>query len=500
MKKLICLILVLVLGLSVVSCTADTGNGEDSGSNETESYIETSGRDDQGGNDQGGNDQGGNDQGGNDQGGSNENGGKLTDNQKVAIKEYIRVLTSGYSFDPESIIPNALRPGNIYNLVDKDDIITDYSSTVNVSNISNKGVGEQWKMVTDNLSQSQVFFEVLNKVEAVITSTVVAYNNYLDTNPEATARYAIKDGIYSVTIDCTETTVYYVIDFEYLGFNAQIALTMDIDSGVKTVRIQLSDANALTYTIDDNSYVFAIKYLGIRRAMFSVEVKADGSIVGHIYEYMFASLKESVADFYITNSYVTVVGNKADDMVAFDGYICEVYNTSSGRLLGYEVRETLSLIGFTAASYDTLWLNLYDVDGINYIRDEDDEEFYINNSSTQWESKDYGGGLFEVKRASRRFDIEYRTQYFYYYDAEKGEVKELKAEVPMFFVQEEKIAELEADVEEVNDISVELAISDTSLSKILSDYDVYVDVLIQNKEIMNSDTIVSFIGDRVVFS
>ena len=140
---------------------------------------------------------------------------------------------------------------------------------------------------------------------------------------------------------------------------------MDAESGEKTVRIQLGDANALAYTVKENSYEFAIKYLGVRRAMFSVSEDADGKVSGKIYEYLTVSSAEiaSAAEFYITDNYVSVVGNKASGMLGFSGCISELYDADSGKMIGYEVQETLSSI-----VYNTLWFNLDRISGITDIK------------------------------------------------------------------------------------------------------------------------------------
>jgi len=134
------------------------------------------------------------------------------------------------------------------------------------------------------------------------------------------------------------------------------ALAMHIESGERIGRIQLGDANALAYKFSENSYEFAIKYLGVRRAMFSIERTNDG-VNGKIYEYLTVSSSEigSCAEFYITDNYVSVVGNKADNMIGFTGYINELYDATNGRMLGYEVKETLSSIVYN---------NLYQLGGI----------------------------------------------------------------------------------------------------------------------------------------
>lgn len=135
----------------------------------------------------------------------------------------------------------------------------------------------------------------------------------------------------------------------------------------------------------------------------TLELIAERLGVDGVYE------KGSCADFYIDDTYLTVVGNKASGIIGFTGYICEIYNVESKKLLAYEVQETLSVI-----NYDTLWFNLDDVEGINNIKvvegntaDNKNNPYtiYINNSNTPFKVKN--GSIIDP---SRRYDIELRRQ------------------------------------------------------------------------------------------
>ena len=85
----------------------------------------------------------------------------------------------------------------------------------------------------------------------------------------------------------------------------------------------------------------------------------------------------SCADFYIGNDYTSVVGNKASGLVGFSGYINELYETEKGKLLGYEVRETLSFAGISG-QYNTLWFNLNNILGSTSVKAIENE----NNTGT----------------------------------------------------------------------------------------------------------------------
>lgn len=423
-------------------------------------------------------------------------------NECVDILGLLRSLLSGYSLNPYSYIPETMRPTYSANLISSSDAISDYSDFVNISAIPSHGFGEQWNMILKNIQESTTFFNVLSAVEAVSASSVTIFNNYLDNNTSDTANHTFKDGIYNVTIKFDGNLMLYVLDYTatlpVLGEQSvQIALSMELDSAEKSVRIQLGDANALRYTIKENSYEFAIKYLGVRRAYFSVARDANDNVTGHIYEILTASGVElkSAADFYITEDYVTAVGNKADGMLGFTGYISETYDKSNGRLIGYEVQETLSAI-----TYNTVWLDLDLFSGLQSIKYQEavgdtPAKFFINGSSSPFATKNVGG--IGLKMLSRRFDIEFRTQYFYSYNSDTEEYTEIKLSVPMLFIQEENYETFEDDFESTNNVAVELNVNNTDFNKMLSDYDTYIEPFIASKEAITSETIVNFIGTMI---
>lgn len=425
-------------------------------------------------------------------------------NEIVNVKSLLSALLSGYELNPLSYIPQTMLSNYSANLVEEENILQDYSSVVNISEIT-YGHGEQWNMILNNLEQTNIFFNVLSIVETLSTTSITAFNNYFDTNPQDTAHYTFESGIYNVTIDFNGDVISYVLDYSaeipLLGFQTvQIALSMKIESGEKAVRIQLGDDNALSYKVFEDYYEFAIKYLGVRKAMFSVEREHNGDVNGKIYEFLTVSSAEigSAAEFYITDNYVSVIGNKASGMLGFTGYICELYDVESGKMIGYEIQETLSSI-----VYNTLWFNLDTVSGINSVKyktanGEEKAAFFINGSSEKWKSRNVGG--LSAKMLSRRFDIEFRTQYVYSYDPVSKKYTEHKIEVPMFFVQEENYDTLIADVKSTNAIDISLVISASDYSKLLLDYDTLINSFIEYKDSTTPDVIIDIIGSKVSFT
>ena len=426
-------------------------------------------------------------------------------NEQVGAGDLLVSLLNGYRFDPMRFVPDTMKYDYVGNLVDANSIVKNYSSGfVNTSSIK-YGVGEQWNMVLNNLIESERFFVALNVVDTVSAASITAFNNYIDSNPSDMASYSFKEGIYNVTIKFDAEILYYVLDYtaEISGLgeqSVQIALGMNVKTGDRVGRIQFGDANAMSYRMSGDSYEFAIKYLGVRRAMFTFEENSDGSVSGGVYEYLSVEERElvsSVAEFCITEDYVSIVGNKAGGMLGFEGYICELYTANDGRMCGYEVSETLASI-----QYNTLWFDLNDVLGINsikYVPKNGDvpAKIYINGASKVWETMKVGGLSF--KTASRRFDIEFRTQYVYSYDSVNDKYLVHEIQVPMLFVQEENYSTFIRDVKDVNGVDVEVRISSLALDKLMRDYDTMIPVLDAKKDKITAEYIVEYIGEKKEF-
>lgn len=421
-------------------------------------------------------------------------------NTVVPIKGYLKELTEGYKLNPYSYIPEKMQPSGALTAQNPNE---DYSNFMSASAIPN-GFGEQWHMITDNLNESMRFFKALQAVEGVTTTSVAAFNNWFDQNPSDTAHHSFLNGDYHVTVDYDGVLMQFVLDYAVAGQSIQIAMAMNMQSRDKTVRIQLGDANALTYTVGTNSYAFAIKYLGVRTAYFKVQKNADGTVTGQINEHLTVSGKgtHSSADFIITAEYVSAVGNKASGIPGFTGYINELYDTATGKLLGYEVRETAEVLS-KEIIYNTLWFNLSDVDGINSIKyrektDDESAAFFLNGSTKEWENKRVGG--FSSKAASRRFDIEMRTQYFYVLAKDGSTYEEVAVKVPMLFVQEEQLETLTKDVKEKNsDLNLRIDTESASLKKIREDYATLIDEFIAHKNAVTEEEIRKMIGEKVTF-
>lgn len=412
----------------------------------------------------------------------------LEPQEKKKITSLLSELLGGYKINPLALIPSTMRETNANKVTEKGNIPTDYSNSVSVSSIPNTGIGAQWKMVLDNLNQTNIFFNALRTADNIIISSTSYITEFFEEENVTSTRYTFNINGYTITVDYDGTNVYYVMN---LG-TVQIAMTMNSDTKLKTVRIQLTDTNALAYTIDGTTYTFAISYVGVRQAYVQIKKASDNSIEGHIYEYAIA---HKFANFYINDDYVTVIGDALDNNVLSDDYVVELYDTKTRELLAFETQETVGIINKKQVA--TVWLNLRSITGINSISygklgTDEEKGFYLNGSSSQWVAG-------EEVNDRPTFDIELIDQYFFYLDGEN--YKDAKEEVPMFRIQAASLSNINSIVKALNpsaDLSVNL--SNTHLNKLTSDYAKYVNDQTISQSKISSEQIIALVGNKIVFN
>lgn len=444
-------------------------------------------------------------------------------NETVDIKSYFQTLMSIVGHDPYSYIPETMQPENSNNHVTADAVNYDFTEFNNVSNIKYGGFGEQWHMVIENIKESERFYSVLSLGEAAMNASVTLFNNYLDNNPGTTADHTLNETTYTAKIDFHSGVLSYTIQYKtnlnipFFGeVMPQVDMMYNITTLEKAVRIQLSENNAMRYVVTDDSYVFAIEY-GVtsvsRKAYFQINRLQDESIQGHIYEfvqYKDKDLVPSCADFYIHDTYTSVVGNKASVMPGFTGYINELYKTDQGKLLGYEVRETFTKWGFEA-TYHTLWFNLNNITGITNVKaisngsvdpHENNHDIYLNNSASIFEpTKNEKKVALVTIKTSRKYDVEMRKQYFYGYN--EGNFTEYEVELPMMFIQADhdeytNFTDFPNDILSKSGIEASVNLSTVYLTKIQNDYAALIDVFIAHKGDVTGATITTYIGSAAV--
>lgn len=430
-------------------------------------------------------------------------------NETLPIKTHLSTLLNNYKADTQSLLPEKLQAGGkLYNDVDFN---LDYTSFVNTTHIIDGGYGEQWQMVLDNLEQAQIFFNVLDVVDIVSTASITVFNNYLDNNPGSTAQHTFEEGIYTVSIDFHDDELIFLIDYTgnipLLGEHTiQIALIYDVLTGERTGRIQLGNLGTLKYTLKEDHLIISSKYgftaLGVETIRTSyLEVKTvDDIIQGNIFEYLEVAgvTTSSAAQFVMNDTHATVIGNKASGIIGLIGTIVELYDITTGDLLAYEVNETRSLVNF-----DTLWFNISDIAGITSIKGIKKEaganlnphEIYVNGQASIFKTKNVS-----FINPSRRFDIEFRTQYFY--QEIEGKLQKIAVQVPMLFVQASQYANVVSDVKDENSYltNFDITLSSEIRTKLEADYAANLPIFNDNKDNMSSQMIIEFLGESIELS
>ena len=421
--------------------------------------------------------------------------------EKVDIKGYLQSLLQAFTHDPYSFIPETMRPDGV-SKVTESQVTYDFTEFTNVSSIQYGGFGEQWHMVIENIKESERFYKVTEYGSEIIgAANLVVYAFLDDYYDDTVSKTFNNDSRFTAIIDFDGGVLNYTIQFKtsvnlplFGAITPQIDMKYVLASSTKTVRFQLGEGNALKFVITPDSYTFAIEY-GIetvsRKAYFTVSKDKDDNVEGTIYElvqYKDKELLPACAKFYIGEEYTAAVGNKASGLIGFDNYISELYKTSDGKMLGYEIQETLSSI-----EYNTLWFNLNDIGGINNVKI--DEKVYLNNSTEVFKTKKYYG--VNLKTASRRYDIEQRLQYFY--GEVNEELVEYETSIPMMFVQEEKLSDFVSDVNSENSyLNISLNVLIDNLNMIQDCYDTYVPAFIDIKDAIDAAYIVDFIGSPTI--
>ncbi len=436
----------------------------------------------------------------------------------ATVKTYVKNLTEAETRNAYDYLPEAMAPSYQNNLVNSTDISYDFTNNTNVSSILTQGYGEQWQMVVENINQSVSMSSVFNVAQTVLTDAYNAVNIYIENSYSDNISYNFTGNGYNGVFKYENNKLIFNINvtksMSVAGIGSVkpiIRMEYDLSANAKGIFISLGDAYKVKYLIRDDAYEMATTYgltiagqSASRSSYLSIEEK-DNKTTGHIYEYTTyngSDMIKACADLYIEDDYVSVVGNKASGMTAFDGYINELYKASEGRLLGYEVRETKTIAG-VKGTYNTLWFNLWDISGINTIKvcDKTDNnksgrstvDVYLNGSNKLLVPA-YNSKL--TITTSRKFDIELRSRFYYTYEDEKYVAHEVS--VPMMFIQEDNnidtnFSDYPSDMLKKNGIESSVTLDKEILNKILLDYDTYIDVFIENKDKMSSETINAYL-------
>ena len=375
----------------------------------------------------------------------------------------------------------------------------DYTSFVNVSSIPTNGMGKQLNVAYGILTKAQAALSVVNTVYAGMNTVHGLYSTYLDSNPDDYQSYTGNAGAFTFTLNVGGDE--YSMSASVGSVNVLISSSPADES--YGARVQLTDTTVLQYVVEDGNITIGLSVLGSASMMLEF-VREDDAIIGYLYENLTLldkSLVNTSAVIYVGEEYTTVIGTKGDFIPTSDSRNCEIYKNSDGRLVGTKVRELVD-IKATEVLFNTYWFPLYKLVGVDSIKKIDEkndlnaDSIYINGATELLETKKIGG--FNLKTASRRFDIEFKTMYFYNWDETKQEYVSVEMEIPMLFIQEENYEDFITDFNNVNgdfiDGSALLLVYQADLSEIDFAYSDLLAVYDVIKDLVTADTIKDFCG------
>ena len=446
------------------------------------------------------------------------------------VKDYLSKLTKIETATAYDYLPEAMAPSYQANIItDASSINYDFTTFTNVSAIQKAGYGEQWQMVVENINQSITMAKVFNVAQTALNAAGEAVNAYIENSYAEEMKYEFSGDGYNGVFEFKDSTLVFNINITSsttvpgVGtVKPVVKMAYDLSNGKKGMFISLGDSYKIKYLVSDTEYEMATTYgvsiagvSGSRTSYLSVK-KGKEITEGHIYEYTTIQDKtiSACADFYVEYGYVHVVGNKASGMTGFDGYINELYLANEGRLLGYEVKETKTIsfpiVGDITKEYNTFWFNLWNISGINSIKVTDKTDanessrstvdVYLNGSSTLFVPT-YNTQKVVLKnvKTSRKYDIEYRSRFYYTKVDDELVVKEVL--VPMMFIQydnstDSNYSDYHNNMLEDNGIDSNVTMNQIMLNQIIQANEQLVPIFISNKENVTVDTIKDYLKDH----
>ncbi len=321
------------------------------------------------------------------------------------------------------------------------------TSFVSASAIENKAIGKQMNVVYDVLQRTESIASVVDTVVDSENTIVDLYQTFINDHPDNYASYTKETDHFDFRIEVTNDTNVLLVRLT----TAAIEINYNIAAKETTVRVQLTDGNVLKYEKDETHFKAALSILNVAKWQVEFTENEDGSADGTIYEFYGTAAHniKTVACIHTDETMTYVIADKREtDDLKIEGYL-EAYSSVTGEFLGAEVKENAKLF-----DYDTLWLPLSDVQGINSVKKLDEtnklnaDTVFINGKSGPIETKIVG-----LTNPSRRYDIEFKEVWYFMRNEEGKYVKE-KYEIPMLFVQTENYDTLEDDFKEKNNVTI----------------------------------------------
>ena len=354
-----------------------------------------------------------------------------------------------WEFLPESLAPE-------YHVVTD---APDFSNFVSVSDIPTNGIGKQMNVVYGLLNKTDKALSYVNTVMSAMNTIKSLYTSFLDSNPDDYSVYTGTVAGFTFTIELGADT--YVLRAT-VG-SVLVEIYSNVADASYGATVQLMQNTVLKYTVTGSELCVAMDVLDSASVMLEFARNEGGNVVGMLYEYLVVAGREVTATsamIVVDDAYTTVIGTKGDFIPTSISRNCEIYENATGKLVGTKVREDMSDDGDGSKEYNTYWFPLCNLVGVTSIKKVDEanlpnpDTIYLNGyTADALHSKPWLGTPF-YKAASRRFDIEFKTMYFYVYNETTEEYEEQSFEIPMLFVQEEMYDAFESDFLSVNEAAL----------------------------------------------
>ena len=325
---------------------------------------------------------------------------------------------------------------------------------VNVSNIKKNYIGKQMYVLWDGLVGFESFLSKLDLVYAAGETIANAYQQFINDNPEKYTSWEGEVAGFKLKIELQNGTS------RLLAGNGafSIELYADSDNNVNKGRIQVAQNVMADYEMRDDYLKFtsAMEVSGVGILKQVEFVRNDDVVSGYFYEYTGAesvAVKTSAVIRFDEDYTVVMSAKRESDDLLVNAYE-EVYSTQTGEMISAEVEESVLI-----SDYDTHWVNVYDVSGINSVKavkndvdknpTKNQNDIYVNGSQDVF-VPEYNTVAFV--KTSRHYDIEMREVYYVVkkVEGDKTTYEVVKTEIPMVFVQEENIEDFESEVKENN--------------------------------------------------
>ncbi len=353
--------------------------------------------------------------------------------------------------EPWSFMPEAFGKES---LATTSNPVKDFNNFVNVDSINRKFMGKQMYVLWEGVYNMDAMLAKFDTVYAVGETIATVYQNFINDNPDNYAEWTNTIAGFKIKILLNGNQSQMLIGNSVFS----LELFADSDEGIYKGRFDIASVGILNYEMSEDYLKFNLS-LTIKGVLVMKQVEfvrnEDGAVSGYFYEYAglkSVALKTSAVIAFNEDYAIVMSAKRESEDLLINGYE-EVYSSTTGMFLSAEVLENNKLVDF-----DTYWVNLWDVGGINSIKavrngktslNDNLHDIYVNGSST----------ILGVKKntllgvpTSRKYDIEMKTVYYVVATNEGGEVVYTvqETQIPMLFVQTKNAEDFTDDITSQN--------------------------------------------------